>query len=403
MPAVQVIVDGEDVTPYVIDGSTSHQHNQPSFVTIRVPTSLGAYPTTSRCKIVLPATGLDFHGACKGIEHSGTENEKYTQYTYASPVEILKDRPVRDGADSGDPGDFSMPTVIERKKYAPQILEEVLTQSLIAGNPPDAEGPAGFALGTFQTGGASLEGAPVDYPIQIDELIALLAETGQLDVVETPIDSGGNMAVLSAYNGDHGSNLSGSVHFRYDEGSSSNCRMCRWTLDMTELMNKLWVYLGPRVKLKSDPQGDQHWAASITGDSTFPTFPRLNPSVILAARDASQANYFVRMAIRIFDGDESKALDLFKGWWLMESWLRLAPKQIVSMTPHRGIAPTFRTGDLIRVSAGTGFAGGFNGVQRVMAYSYRFSGQTGVIELGEPLGQPVGTAAVVTTADQEGT
>jgi hypothetical protein len=221
--------------------------------------------------------------------------------------------------------------------------------------------------------------------------------------VETPIDSGGNMTQVSCYNGDFGTNRSGSVHFQYDQGSSSNCRMCRWTFDLSELMNKLWVFLGPRKKGKSDPAGEQHWAASITGDSVFPTLPRLNPSVILAARDASQASYYVRMLIRIFDGDESIALDLFKGWWLMESWLRLKPKQIVSMTPHRGITPAFRTGDLIRVSAGTGFAGGFNGVQRVMAYSYRWSGGTGVIELGEPVGQPVGTAAVVTTADQEGT
>jgi len=399
--AVQTIVDGEDVTAYVGEGSTTHQHNQPSFVTIRVPTALGSFPTTSRCKIVLP-NGLDFHGACSAIEHTGDENTKYSQYTFTSPIAITEYRPVRDGAASGDPGDFSKPTVIQRKKYAPKIIEEVLTQSIIDGVPPDAEGPAGFTLGTFASGGASLEGAPADWPMQISDLIAMLAETGQLDVVETPIDSGGNMAQISAYNGDYGANRSGSVHFRYDEGALSNCRMCRWTFDLSDLMNKLWVFLGPRKKGKSDPAGEQHWAASITGDSIFPTFPRLNPSVILAARDASRANYFVRMLIRIFDGDESIALDLYKGYWLMESWLRLKPKQIVSMTPHRGITPAFRTGDLIRVSAGTGFAGGFNGVQRVMAYSYRWSSD-GIIELGEPVGQPVGTAAVVTTADQEGT
>jgi hypothetical protein len=35
-----------------------------------------------------------------------------------------------------------------------------------------------------------------------------------------------------------------------------------------------------------------------------------------------------------------------------------------------------------------------------MSYSYRWDAN-GVIELGEPVGQPVGTAAVITTADQE--
>jgi hypothetical protein len=280
-------------------------------------------------------------------------------------------------------------------------MEEILTQSLIAGDPPDAEGPAGFTLGTFATGGASMVGMPADWPMNISEVMSMLAETGQLDMVETFIDSGGNMSQLSFYNGDYGANKTGSVWFRYAEGSSSNARACRWTFDMSEIMNKLWIYLGPRVKPKSDPQGDQHWAANITGDSTFPDLPRLPASVVLAARDASQTSYFVRMLIRIFDGDESVLLDLYKAWWLTESWLRLKPKQLISITPHRGIAPTFRCGDVIRISAGTDFAGGFDKVQRVMGYSYRWT-KDGPIELGEPIGAPAGTAAVVTTADQEG-
>jgi len=399
---VQALVDGVDVTPYVLDGSTTHMHNQPSQVTIMAPTRLAPWAPTSRLKLVLDGSTLDFHGACSAIEHSGTESDPpYSKYTFTAPSAILEYRPMRDGAASGDPGDFSKPSVIARLGTAPQIMEEVLTQSLIAGDPPDAEGPAGFTLGTFATGGANLAGAPADYPMQISELQAMLAETGQLDMVETFIDSAGSMSQLSYYNGNYGTDRSGSVAFRYAEGSASNCRACRWTQDLSELMNKLWIYLGPRVKKKTDPQGDQHWAASITGTSGFPSLPRLDSSVVLAARDASQASYFVRMLIRIFDGDESVALDLFKGWWLTESWLRLKPKQLISVTPHRGISPAFRCGDLIRVSAGTDFAGGFNKVQRVMGYSYRWT-RDGPIELGEPIGAPVGTAAVVTTSDQEG-
>ncbi len=401
MPAVQSIVDGVDVTPYVLDGSTTHLHNQPSQVTIMAPTRLAPWAETSRLKLVLDGSALDFHGACSAIEHSGSESAPpYSKYTFTAPSAILEYRPLRDGAASGDPGDFSKPTVFQRVGTAPQIMEEALEQSLIEGDPPDSEGPAGFSLGTFASGGANLAGAPVDFPITIAEALALLAETGQLDMVETFTD-GANMSQLSFYNGNYGTDRSGSVHFRYAEGSSSNCRQCRWTKDLSEIMNKLWIYLGPRVKTKRDPAGDQHWAANITGDSVFPSLPNLNPSVILSARDGSQASYLVRMLIRIFDGDEAELLDLYKGWWLMESWLRLKPKQLISVTPHRGISPAFRTGDIIRVSAGGDFAGGFNKVQRVMGYSYRWT-RDGPIELGEPIGAPVGTAAVVTSADFEG-
>ena len=400
MPAVQSIVDGVDVTPYVMDGSTTHMHNQPSQVTIMAPTRLAPWAPTSRLKLVLDGSSLDFHGACSAIEHSGDVSAPpYSKYTFTAPSAILEYRPARDGADSGDQGDFSKPTFIERNETAPQIMEEILVQSLIDGDPPDAEGPAGFTLGTFASGGASLVGAPADYPMTIAEVLALLAETGQLDMVETFIDSGGNMSSLSFYNGDFGG-VSGQ-QFRYSTGATSNCRACRWTFDMSELMNKLWVYLGPRRKTLADPAGDQHWAANITGDSTFNDLPNLPASVVLAARDASQASYFVRMMIRIFDGDESVALDLFKGWWLFESWLRLKPKQMISVTPHRGISPGFRTGDIIQLTAGTDFAGGFNKFQRVMGYTYRWT-KDGPIELGEPIGAPVGTAAVVTTGDQEG-
>lgn len=405
MAVVQSIVNGTDVTEYVLDGSTTHMHNQPSIVTIMAPTRLAPWADTSRLKLVLDGSSLDFHGACSAIEHSGTESDPpYSKYTFTAPSAILEMRPARDGPGGGDPGDFSKPDFIARQKYAPQIMQEILEQSLgyNGGIPADAEGPAGFSLGTFATGGVDLTGAPADYPITCAEVLAMLAETGQLDMVEEFIDSGGNMSQLSFYNGNYGTNRTGSVHFRYAEGASSNARACRWTKDLSELMNKLWIYLGPRQKTKADPQGDQHWAANITGTSTFPSLPNLPPSVVLAARDASQASYFVRMLIRIFDGDESVALDLFKGWWLFESWLRLKPKQLISITPDRGTSPAFRCGDLIRISAGSDFAGGFNKVQRVMGYTYRWT-KDGPIELGEPIGAPVGTAAVVTTSDQEGT
>lgn len=396
--SVRAIVDGTDVTDLVQQGSVTHQHNQPSFATVEFPKGTVPAGDASRCKIVVNGS-LDFHGLTRHIERQGDENTISTTFTFVSPASLFEYRPARDGVGSGDVGDFSKPTFIERNQTAPQMIEEILTQSLDDSDPADGEGPMGISLGTFESGGANLEGAPADYPMSIAQTISLLAQTGELDVVETPIDSGGNMTMVSAYNGNFGTDRSGSFHLQYAMGSTSNCRSCRWTVDLSQLVNKLWLYLGPRVGTKADPAGDQHWAANVTGTSDF-TGHDPPASAVLAARDASQSSYFVRMLIRIFDGDESAALDLYKRWWLTESWLRCRPKQIVAMTPHRGIAPGFRTGDLIRVQAGTSFGGGFSGVQRVMAYTYRWDTE-GVIELGEPVGQPA-VPAVVTSADQEG-
>jgi hypothetical protein len=74
--------------------------------------------------------------------------------------------------------------------------------------------------------------------------------------------------------------------------------------------------------------------------------------------------------------------------------MRLQPKLIFAITPDRGIAPTFTTGDKINVS---GF--GISGEQRVMELTYRWTAD-GPIELGEPVGQ-AGAHAISTTAVAE--
>ena len=48
-------------------------------------------------------------------------------------------------------------------------------------------------MGSFATGGVSLEGAPMDWPMTIMEIANLLISTGQLDVVITPTDPGGGV------------------------------------------------------------------------------------------------------------------------------------------------------------------------------------------------------------------
>lgn len=393
---VAVYMDGLDVTAITLEGSVTHQHNRPSFVTVRQPSALTTGTTTSRLKIALDGT-LDFHGACVMIEDQGDEDSMYSTFTFADPTLIFEMRPARDGPASGDKGDFSMPTFMQRNATAPQMLEEILQQSMDGSDDADGEGPMGITLGTFATGGADLSGAPEDWPMSIAQVIALLAETGELDVINRPIDDGTNMGEVSAYNGDYGT-VTG-TSFEYATGAY-NAIGCRRTQDVRELCNKLWIYGGPRGRnAAGTPVGPQQWPFNITGDD--PGLPPGPQATILAARDASRASYYQRMQIRIFDGDGAVALrELYRRWWQMESWMRLKPQTMVHITPERGIRPTFRTGDLINVAAGTKFRGGFSGQQRVMEYTYRFDSD-GVIELGSPVGAPR-VPSVHVTADAEG-
>lgn len=393
--AVEAYLNGGQITEYVLEGSVTHQHNRPSFATIRRPLdTIAGDEEASRLKILPDGSDLDFHGSLVLEEDQGDENEMYRVSTFVDPTFIWEYRPARD-AD----GDFSKPNFIEDFVTGPQIVEEILTNSMAPGGPGGiGEGPMGITLGTFETGGANLSGVPTDWPMSIAQVIWFLVETGELDVVNEPIDDGTNMGQVSAYNGDFGTDRSGSVSFGYQTGSF-NARACRRTRDWRGLMNKLWIYGGPRVGTKMDPAGDQHWAFNVT--LTDPDLPDPPQSTIYDAVIASRALHYERMQIRIFDAaseaEGAVSRMLYRRWWQMEQWMRCRAKTMIHITPERGIVPTFRTGDRIGVAAGTKFGGGFSGTQRVMEFTYRWTAD-GPIELGEPVGRS-GVPAVVTSND----
>jgi hypothetical protein len=384
--AVTVYLDGVNVTQFVLEGSVTHTLNGKATATLKMPSDFCTVDATSRCRIDL-ATGIDFHGSAAHIDDQGDEDRIDTEITFVDPSEIFEFRPARD-AD----GDFSKPSFWTDFTTGPQIIEEIFTNSITY------EGLMGITSGFFYTGGVNLSGAPVDWPMTIAEVIGLLTATGEVDVVLQPLPLTTNMAQLNVYNGDYGTDRTSSVQFLYAMGSSSNCRGCRRTIDKTDLMNKLWLYLGPRVKSSTDPAGDQHWRGNITGtDSGLPNPPQAQIDAIIAA---SRSNFYERMEIRILDADYITTKELYRRWWQREVAMRANPKTLVHLTPHRGIAPAFGIGDLIHVQAGTKFRGGFSGTQRVMEYTYRWD-EDGVIELGEPVGQ-AGAPALVVSSDQEG-
>lgn len=385
-----------EITELVQDASCTHQWQRPSFATIRVPLDrVSGDWEAARLKVYPDGENLDFHGKCVHVDDQADERVGYRVATFASPSEIFEFRPVRD-----PDGDFSKPSIIADNTTGPQIVEAALTNSMVSGDPALGEGPMGITLGTFETGGPDMTGAPTDWPMSLADLFARLVSTGQCDIVERPVESGDNMAEISAYNGDFGDDLSSSVRFHFATGLL-NARACQRERDYRELMNKLWIYGGPRVKSSADPAGDQHWRFNVTG--TDPGLPDPPQSALDALISASRALHYERMVIDIDDSDDDDEDDAMRNLtrlrWQMLTAMRVRGKTLVSITPDRGIAPAFRTGDKIGVAAGASFGGGFSGTQRVQEFSYRFSAR-GPIELGPPIGKGMaGRPPVMTSTD----
>jgi hypothetical protein len=411
MPA-QVLIDGTDVTGYTIVGSATRRLNRPSQATVTVPIQNAVGDVGSRLKILFNGT-LFHHGMIQMIEDSADENTGYTQYNSTDPMEILLWRPVRDGDDSPTPGNLITPSVLTRKQFGGPIMEEILGASIStgAGPPTASEGPLFMALGSFATGGPDVSGAPCTWPMTIADLISLLTSTGALDVILTPIDSGGNMAVVDTYNGDYGNDLSGSVIFDFATGSR-NVRNIRQSVDLSNSVNKLQYFAGPKLTT-------ERYQWNITGDDPCLNDPSAyNQAAIAARRTASQGSYGVRMEIQEFDVDvpfnekdysggvppfpnfcvggvyskQDPTRYLYRRLWQLESWIRAVPRTLVHVTPTRETEiGSFDIGDIVGVNAGSEFRGGFSGAQRIYEYTISWDND-GVLALGE----------LQTSSDQEG-
>jgi hypothetical protein len=390
-----VELDGTDVSGVAIQGSSTRRLNRPSLGQIKIPMDAAIGGPGSKLKITFDGT-LHHHGTVLSCETDAGEDTGYTVYNSADPMELWQWRPARD-----DTCDFSKPTFIEDYLTGPAIMEDILSNSenCGGGGQDDTEGPLFLDFGTFAGGGVSLTGAPVDWPMTIAEVATLLTSTGELDIVITPTDAGGGMmGTVDCYNGDYGTDLSGSLAFQYGTGAR-NIRRVRWNEDMTQLCNKLWYYGGPRIQTAADPAGDQHWCWNITGDDPGLAYPpggdidtpsSINP--IGECRVDSQSLYGVRMDIRIYDalsdlclgpGSVDPGRELYRRLWQVESFLRCQPRDLVHITPIRDFGiNSFDIGDLVTVEAGAVLRGGFSGVQRVYEYTISWD-EDGPFELSE--------------------
>lgn len=413
--AFGVFLDGTDVTGVALKGSVTRRLNRPALSQVTLPMDAAIGGPGSRLKITPDpdwSTGdpVFFHGFVMNCETDTGEDTGYTVYNAADPMEMWQWRPARD-----PDGDFTKPTFIEDNITGPQIMEAILTASENPGLiPTAAEGPLFLDLGSFDSGGVSLTGAPVDWPMTIMEIANLLVSTGELDIVITPDDPGGGiMGEVDCFNGDYGNDRTASVIFEYATGQN-NVRRLRWNEDMSNVCNKLWYFGGPRIATARDPAGEQHWCWNITGDDCCftgvdgPFCTCISPdaaemeaafAVVDACRGdtlldtGSQAAVGVRMDIKVWDALGERCLgpgavdpgrDLYRWLWLTESFLRCKPRELIHITPIRGntLTSAFDIGDLITVSAGASVRGGFTGAQRIYEYTIAWE-EDGPFEISE--------------------
>jgi hypothetical protein len=400
--SLALTLDGVDFAGCVLSGSVTRRLNRPAQAQIKIPMdcAAGCSGPGQRLKITIDGT-LMFHGMVMDWELDGGEDMGYITMNAADPMELWSHRPARDGPDSSDPGDFSNPLMFQEFPTGPQLIEQMLLQSADGSDQSLGEGPLFLTMGSFAAGGTDISGAPVDWPMTIADVVSLIVSTGETDVVITPTDPGGGvMGTVDCYNGDYGTDLSGSVVFEYGTGAL-NVRALRWNQDMSAVCNKLWYYGGPRIETVTDPGGDQHWCFNVQGDDTgLPGYPASDPyASIIACRGTgegspgdSRGDYGVRMDIQIFDGASDLCVgpggtdpgrELYRWLWTAESWARCLPRNLIHITPTRGTAiGTFDIGDLVGVTIGSGICGGISGAQRVYEYTISWDAD-GPFELSE--------------------
>ncbi len=404
MGDVIVTLDGVDVTAYCVSGNWTRRLNRPSTAQIRCPMELVNADVGSLLKIELVSPSeIVHHGRVLLVETDTAEDGGYTVYNSTDPMEMWQWRPVRD-----NDCDFSDPQINTTYTTGPQIIEAALNNSEHCDDDSQAktEGPLFLTINAAAGGGVDLSGAPVDWPMTIAELASLFISTGELDIVITPTDPGGGiMGEVDFYNGDYGTDLSGSITFSYGM-NAHNVRRLRWNQDMTTMCNKLWYFGGPKIATAADPAAVQHWCFNVQGDDPLLAYPpggALSPPAsstnnqLGVLRVNSRTDYGVRMDIQIYDADDclggsSAGRNLWRRRWQQESWARAQPREIIHVTPTRETEiGTFDIGDLVGVEATTAVRGGFSGVQRVYQYTVSWDND-GVLELSE----------LQTSADNEG-
>lgn len=367
-------IDGSGITAYCQSITWRQRLSRPSSAVVRFPAQLTGATTGINELHVYNNGGLVFSGPVWYQETQGSADSVYTELTAYDHLIYLAKRLCKKG--TTPPGNLITPgSVLEDEITAPAILAAFIN------NTNTIDGPSNLTVGSIAGGGKDLSSVPTNFPMTIEDMRGLLVSTGQLDVVVVPGIGG---STVDLYNGDYGTDLSGSVSFGYQTGAF-NASIATHTFDMEEVTNALWYLLGPRIS-------ETRWRGSIT--PTAPFKGGTWPPELVAQFMGSRATYgFLGQEIRIFDDnkDENSIRELFEEEWANEAWIRAYAREFASIRPDRGSPINFGVGDLIGVSAGSRMGGGFSGTQRVYEVEWQCDAD-GVVECTE----------ILTSADQEG-
>lgn len=378
----------EDISSVTLDKQVTHRLNRPATARGRLPSRLASAISCGDAALKVRKDGdIFFNGIVWFVDDAGDENTAYTEFIAVSPLIWLRYRYARD-----DDGDFSDPFFFRELIEAPTILDHLIDNSLQYDDVDDPLPVSGLTRlgittsgGTFETGGTSMAGAPANFPMTIGDAIKLMTDTGEFDVVEVFVDDGDGfpdyvMSQANGYNGNYGTDLTGSVIFDFATGTR-NVRAIKRTLDMSTIGNAVRMYLGPKLDI-------QHWVYEI--DATNPDLP--NALFIQALATASRDTYGKFMDLHMYDSMESESAvrHLYHGLFELEMLLRCTPRELVDIYPVNDQDLNFGLGDIVAFNAGPVLRGGFAGEMRVYEYTVSESND-GVFSIDK----------IVTSADQE--
>lgn len=379
----------QDITNLVSDKQVTRRMSRPATARGRIASRLASNLSCGdKCLRVHLDDELFFNGIVWFIDDDGDENTMYTDFIAADPMIWTRYRMARD-----DDGDYSDPFFFRELINGPTILQHLLDNTLQYDDVDDPL-PIGasrpfFGIttsgGSFPGGGASMAGAPADWPATIADIIKIMSDTGEFDCWVQPVDETAGlpdyvMGRMMTWNGNMGSDLSGSSVWNFATGNK-NVRHIKRTLDMTTIGNAIRYLLGPKLDI-------QHWVHSI--DVLTADLP--NSAFIQGIAAASRDLYGEFDDIHIYDAmeSESSVRHLYNGLFELETLLRIQPREMVDITPIRGVAPNFDLGDIIAFNAGSVARGGFSGEMRVYEYT-----------LSEDVDGVFAIDKIVASADQE--
>jgi hypothetical protein len=280
------------------------------------------------------------------LSYDGDADTTRLDITGYDPLVQLIRRPVRTVPAVPPPDEFDPVFFVDPELGtggAGAIVKGVIDNSILY------EGALLIATDGTCDASADLEGNIDNWPVMISDFITTITDTRTFDIVLLPIEgTGGVLAQLNVVDA-WGADLSGTVHFDYGTGDHT-VSACRRVIDMEDICNKLWYYLGPKID-------QQHWRGNITGHDA-----------------ASTAKYGVYMDVQIYDSaDENTERALYTKLRASELNARKNPKDLLHVTPAAGAGPEpfddYGIGDTVAVNVGAVFGPAVSASQRIFEFT----------------------------------